>query len=168
MHKVVITQRFIDEQTLAYLRAHGCEPVLPELPAGQADGDVSQETLAQWLQGASGWIVGHARVTRALLEQLPDLQIVSRRGVGYDRVDVAAVKDLGKVAAIAAGSNDATVADVTLGLMLAAGRRFPEGADNLRQGSWAIPVGADLYRKTVGVVGPGPHRPGRGAAPARL
>lgn len=153
--KVVVTQRFFDEATLAYLRDNDCDVTIAELPAGKADGDIPPETLRQWLAGVSGWIVGHARVTRELLESLPDLQIVSRRGVGYERVDVAAVRDLGRVATIAAGGNDATVADQTIGLMLALGRRFREGQAGIARGSWAIPLGTDLYQKTVGVVGLG-------------
>jgi D-3-phosphoglycerate dehydrogenase len=153
--KVVVTQRFFDAETVSYLRSNGCDVVIADLPPGQADGDVPREILLRWLEGAAGWIVGHARVTRELLHDLPELQIISRRGVGYERVDVAAVRDLGRVATIAAGGNDATVADQTIGLMLALGRRFREGQQVLSEGSWAIPLGTDLYQKTVGIVGLG-------------
>ena len=98
--------------------------------------------------------------TRELLTALPELQIISRRGVGFERVDVDAVRDLGRVATIAVGGNDATVADQTIGLMLALGRRFRECQQGMSKGSWAIPLGTDLYRKTVGVIGLG--RIGRG------
>jgi D-3-phosphoglycerate dehydrogenase len=140
---------------MSYLRAHGCEVVSAALPPGKADADVPYETLVQWLEGAAGWIVGHARVTRELLTDLPELQIVSRRGVGFERIDVDAVRDLSRVATIAAGGNDATVADQTIGLMLALGRRFRECQEGMSKGSWAIPLGTDLYRKTVGVIGLG-------------
>src|SRR5580692_10546554 len=153
--KVVITQRFFDAETVSYLRSNGCDVIIAELHPCQADGDVPPEILLHWLQGAAGWIVGHARVTRELLHDLPELQIISRRGVGYDRVDVAAIRDLGRVATIAAGGNDATVADQTIGLMLALGRRFREGQQAMSEGSWAIALGTDLYRKTVGIVGLG-------------
>jgi D-3-phosphoglycerate dehydrogenase len=154
-HRIVITQRFFDAESMAFLRANGCEAVVVELPPGQGDGDVPYTTLLRWLQGAAGWIVGHARVTRELLTELPELQVISRRGVGYDRVDLSAVRDLGRVATIAAGGNDASVADQTVGLMLALGRRFREAQQSLSEGSWAIPLGTDLYRKTVGIVGLG-------------
>src|ERR1700692_1822109 len=75
-------------------------------------------------------------------------------------MDVAAIRDLGRVATIAAGGNDAPVADQAIGLMLALGRRFREGQQAVAAGSWAIPLGTDLYRKTVGIVGLG--RIGRG------
>src|ERR1700682_3977264 len=153
--KVVVTQRFFDAETVSYLRSNGCHVVIAELHPGQAGRDVPPEILLQWLQGAAGWIVGHARVTPELLHDLPELQIISRRGVGYDRMDVAAIRDLGRVATIAAGGNDATVADQTIGLMLALGRRFREGQQAMSEGSWAITLGTDLYRKTVGIVGLG-------------
>lgn len=154
-HKVVVTQRFFDEAALDFLRQNNCDVTIAELPQGKADTDVPEGVLREWLQGATGWIVGHARVTRDLLLALPELKIVSRRGVGYDRVDVAAIRELGRVATIAAGGNDATVADQTIGMMLALGRRFREGQSNVARGSLAIPVGTDLYRKTVGVIGLG-------------
>lgn len=153
--KVVVTQRFFDDRTQAYLRAHGCEVVIAPLPTGKADGDLSHDQLVEMLDGAAGWIVGHARVTRELLQALPELQIVSRRGVGYERVDLDAARDLGRVVAIAAGGNDASVADHVIGLMLAVGRRFRESQQRMLDGDWSILMGSDLCEKTVGVVGLG-------------
>lgn len=153
--RVVVTQRFFDEETRAYLERARCDVVLGELPAGQADGNLSHDELVAILDGAAGWIVGHARVTRELQSALPDLRIISRRGVGYERVDTAAAHDLGKVVCIAAGGNDASVADHSMALMLAAGHRFRETQQNMVAGNWSILMGSDLYQKTVGIVGLG-------------
>ncbi len=153
--QVVVTQRFFDEATIAYLREHDCEVVVADLPAGVADGSLDHETLVSMLQGAAGWIVGHARVTRELLAALPDLQVVSRRGVGYERVDVAAAHDLGRVVCIAAGGNDASVADHAIALMLAVGHRFRETQGRMIEGDFSILTGTDLFEKTVGIVGMG-------------
>lgn len=153
--RVVVTQRFFDQATIDYLEQAGCEVVQAELPPGQADGNLSHDELVGHLVGAAGWIVGHARVTRELMAALPDLRIVSRRGVGYDRVDLAAVGDLGKVVCIAVGGNHESVADHTLALMLAVGHRFRETQAKMIGGDWSILLGTDLYRKTVGVIGPG-------------
>jgi D-3-phosphoglycerate dehydrogenase len=153
--KVVVTQRFFDDRAHAYLRSHGCEVTIAPLPPGKADGDLSHEALVEILDGAAGWIVGHARVTRELLTALPDLRIVSRRGVGYERVDLAAARDLGRVVTIAAGGNDASVADHTISLMLAVGRRLRESQQRMLDGDWSILMGSDLCEKTVGLVGLG-------------
>lgn len=153
--RVVVTQRFFDDATIAYLEGAGCTVVQAELPPGQADGNLSHDELVAMLAGAEGWIVGHARVTRELQAVLPELKVISRRGVGYERVDTAAATELGKVVCIAAGGNDASVADHTIALMLAAGHRFRETQANMIGGNWSILMGSDLYQKTVGIVGLG-------------
>lgn len=153
--RVVVTQRFFDEASRAVLERAGCEVVVADLPPGQADGGLSHDQLVGLLAGAAGWIVGHARVSRELLAALPGLQIVSRRGVGYERVDLQAARDLGRVVTIAAGGNDASVADQAIGMMISVGRRFREAQAHMIGGSWSILMGTDLYRKTVGVVGLG-------------
>ncbi|GMM93575.1 phosphoglycerate dehydrogenase [Qipengyuania sp. MTN3-11] len=153
--RVVVTQRFFDSEARRMLESSGCEVVEAELPEGQADGGLSHDRLVEILEGAAGWIVGHARVTRELQAALPDLQVISRRGVGYERVDLDAARDLGKVVCIGAGGNDASVADHTLALMLAAGHCLPETQNRMKSGDWAILQGMDLTRKTVGIVGLG-------------
>lgn len=157
---VVVTQRFFDAESMSFLAAHGCRVRIAELPAGQADGNLSEQALIELLADADGWIVGHARVSRSLLARLPRLQVIARRGVGFERVDTAAVQALGKVATIASGGNDACVADHALALMLAVNHRLRESQQQMNAGSWAILTGSDLYRKTVGIVGLG--RIGRG------
>jgi D-3-phosphoglycerate dehydrogenase len=157
---VVVTQRFFDADTVAFLQSQGCAVRIAELPPGQADGELDEDALAGLLADAEGWIVGHARVTRTLLARLPRLQVIARRGVGYERVDTAAIAALGKVATIASGGNDACVADHALALMLAVSHRLRESQLQMNAGNWSILTGTDLYRKTVGVVGLG--RIGRG------
>jgi D-3-phosphoglycerate dehydrogenase / 2-oxoglutarate reductase len=158
--KVLVTQRFFDAESLAYLHANGCEVELAKLADGQADGDFSEDQLQALLVDADAWIVGHAWITASLLARLPRLQAIARRGVGYERVDVAAVRASGKVATIAVGGNDASVADHAVAMMLALGRRLGDSKARMLNGDWSIALGGDLYGKTVGVIGLG--RIGRG------
>lgn len=153
--RVVVTQRFFDDASASLLARSGCDVAVCEPPPGKGDGDLEHDELVRLLDGAAGWIVGHARVTRALLEALPNLLVVSRRGVGYERVDLEAARDLGRVVTIAAGGNDASAADHALGLMLAVARRFRASQAQMESGKWSILMGSDLYRKTVGVIGLG-------------
>ncbi|XXE67217.1 phosphoglycerate dehydrogenase [Pseudomonas sp. R1-6] len=159
-HKIVVTQRFFDAMATDFLKSRGCDVVVADLAPGQADGDLSEQQLTDILKDADGWIVGHATITSSLLGSLPRLQVIARRGVGYERVDTAAVVAAGKVATIAIGGNDASVADHTVALMLAVCRQLKRCQSGLSAGDWSIPLGGDLYRKTVGVVGMG--RIGRG------
>ncbi|WP_334597829.1 phosphoglycerate dehydrogenase [Pseudomonas alvandae] len=159
-HNVVVTQRFFDSTAADFLDHHGCNVVVADLPPGQADGDLSESQLIGLLADADAWIVGHANITASLLSRLPRLQVIARRGVGYERVDTAAVEAAGKVATIAIGGNDASVADHTVALMLAVCRQLKQCQKGLSANDWSIPLGGDLYRKTVGIVGLG--RIGRG------
>lgn len=159
-HTIVVTQRFFDSEAVHFLDNHGCDVVVAPLAQGQGDGDLSERQLIDLLADADGWIVGHANVTSSLLSALPRLQVIARRGVGYERVDTAAVAAAGKVATIAIGGNDASVADHAVALMLAVCRQLKQCQLGLSANDWSIPLGGDLYRKTVGVVGLG--RIGRG------
>ena len=153
--RVVVTSPFFDEEAHAYLKQHGCEVDIVQWQKGEGDGSLATPQLASLLEGASGWIVGQAYVTRELLTALPDLQVLARRGVGYDRVDVNAVRDLGRVLTIGAGGNDASVADHTIGLMLAVARRLRESQNRMLAGNWSILTSSDLSGKTVGIIGLG-------------
>lgn len=152
---VVVTQRFFDEATITYLQQNNCEVRIADLPPGQADGGLSEQELIDCLRNADGWIVGHAHITASLLKMLPKLQIIARRGVGFERVDTVAVETAGKVATIAVGGNDACVADHALALMLSLGHRVRESQLRMNDGAWNILLGTDLFQKTVGIVGLG-------------
>ena len=159
LRKVVVTPPNFDEAALDYLRAQGCEPVLPAKPEAQH----SEDDLRALLAGAQGWIIGpSAHVTRDLVAALPACRVFARRGVGYERLDIISIKEAGRIAAIATGGNDASVADAAVGLMLAVGRRLREQQNAMLSGDWSIRVSTDLYRKTVGIIGMG--RSGRALA----
>jgi D-3-phosphoglycerate dehydrogenase len=151
--KIVVTQKFFDDEAIAYLRAQDCDVEIATLPDDIGEGQLSPKQIETLLAGAGGWIVGHAHITREVLERLPDLAIISRRGVGYEKVDTDAATDLGKVVTIAAGGNDASVADQVIGMMISVGRRFGEAHNAMSDGRWNILVGTELYRKTVGIIG---------------
>ena len=153
--KVLVTQRFFDDATASYLDSNGCDVQIADLPTGKGDADLPKDDLLAYLKDADGWIVGHAWVTRELLEACPKLQVIARRGVGYERVDLAAARDLGRVVTIATGGNAPSVADHTISLMLGVGRRLHELHQQMQTGKWSILLGTELFQKTVGVVGLG-------------
>lgn len=153
--KVVVTQKFFDQAAIDFLHENNVEVEIPKLPNGKTERQLNPNDIANLLDGAGGWIVGHPQITREVLERVPDLAIVSRRGVGYEKVDTQAAADLGKVVTIAAGGNDASVADQVIGMMISLGRRFREAQNAMLRDEWSILVGTDLYQKTVGIIGLG-------------
>ncbi|GLI23841.1 D-3-phosphoglycerate dehydrogenase [Xanthobacter flavus] len=153
--KVLVTTRLFDDAAAEYLAEHGCVVVPSGLPGDALDADIPDATLSALLEGVEGWIVGMRAVTREILAAHPDLKVIARRGVGYERVDVASAKALGRVVTIAAGANDDAVADHTLAMILALLRRLKESDRAIAAGNWRVLSGYDLTGKTVGLVGLG-------------
>jgi D-3-phosphoglycerate dehydrogenase len=153
---VVASTRLFDEGAAAFLRENGCQVIWTERDEGHSDDTLDPARLMDLLRGANGWIVGpNLHVTHTLLAECENLLAIARRGVGYEKVDVAAARDLGRVVLIAPGANDPSVADFAVGLMLGVGKRLHESHQLMAAGDWKIRPGTDLYRKTVGLVGLG-------------
>ncbi|MCT1476917.1 phosphoglycerate dehydrogenase [Microbacterium sp. p3-SID336] len=127
---------------------------------GPAHHDLDE--LRVLLHGADAWIAGTGPVTDAHLAAAPKLRVVARYGVGTEAVDVAAARERGIPVTNTPGANADAVADHTLGLMLAALRRIPDGDRRVRAGDWGVRRGRELGAATVGIVGFG--RIGQGVA----
>jgi len=145
----VLVVEAIAPEGLAYLRARGCQvdelrtPPLEELHAALP----AYEALIT----RSG-----TAVTAELLAHAPKLRIVGRAGVGTDNVDVDACSRRGIVVVNAPYGNVVSAAEHTVGMMLALVRRIPEAHERLKTLEWNRGIyGAELYRKTIGVVGLG-------------
>jgi D-3-phosphoglycerate dehydrogenase len=77
-------------------------------------------------------------MTAAVVAQSPNLKIVSRHGVGYDAIDVAALDARGIALAIVGDVNSRAVAEHTMMLMLAAARRVAVYDQASRTGGWNV------------------------------
>lgn len=101
---------------------------------------------------------GESVVSAELVGRLPHLELVSIFGVGYDGVDVPAVKARGaRVSHTPAVLND-DVADLALALMLCAARQIPAADRFVRSGAWpagAMPLQRKLSGSRLGLVGLG-------------
>jgi D-3-phosphoglycerate dehydrogenase len=152
---VLVTTRLFDDEAEAILVRGGCVVRRSGLPEGELDSTISDTRMHELLQDADGWIVGVFPVTRALLQAFPALKVISRRGVGYDTVDIAAANDLGRTVTIAVGGNEPSVADHAAALILALGRRLCESTCLLRTGQWETLLASELRGKTLGLIGLG-------------
>lgn len=98
------------------------------------------------------------RVDATLLDRLPNVEIVSSFGVGYDNVHAEEAARRNIVVTNTPGVLDDEVADLTLGLLLATLRKIPQADRYLREGKWlkaSFPLSATLREKKVGIVGLG-------------
>lgn len=107
---------------------------------------------------ADGIITSYGDISRAVFEALPQLKVVSKTGVGYDNVDVAAATEHGVAVCTVPGYGTEVVSDHAIALALAALRRIVELDADLRAGIWDYarrrPLGQARGR-TFGVIGMG-------------
>ena len=112
---------------------------------------------------------GHTGISRAMLEQLPGLKVVAINGVGTDAVDLAYCRERGLPVTATLGALTEDVADLAIGLLIAACRNLCAGDRFVRDGQWelhpqpsAIPLARRFSGMRVGIVGMG--RVGRAVA----
>lgn len=98
-----------------------------------------------------------SRITRAILERLPRLQLVATRSTGYDHVDLAACSERGVAVANVPYYGENTVAEHTFGLILALSRNIHKAYQRTVRGDFSLEglQGFDLKGKTLGVLGAG-------------
>ena len=154
MHKVLLTTpRFFAFEAMIreHLAEHGCEV----LEHQAHDMQMKEETLLTLVPEAAGMITALEPVTARVLAAAPSLRVVCATGVGYDHIDVEAATARGVAVCTSAGSNHQSVAELTLGLMVAVARQIAHGDRVLRRGGWEPLVGPELWGKTLGIVGLG-------------
>jgi D-3-phosphoglycerate dehydrogenase / 2-oxoglutarate reductase len=119
-------------------------------------GDVDE--LADRLADAEVLVLIRERtdVSRALLERLPRLRLISQRSV-YPHIDIAACTDLGIVVSsdLHAGSASYAAAELTWGLVIAGMRRLPQQVASMKAGHWQDGIGDSLRHKVLGLYGYG-------------
>lgn len=111
--------------------------------------------LIEAARGCVGILAGLDDFSAAVLHELPDLRVISRYGVGVDRVDLQAAGRQGIVVTNTPGANSTAVAEMALTSMFALARHVAWLNETTRQGQWLRVVGTELSQATLGIVGYG-------------
>jgi D-3-phosphoglycerate dehydrogenase len=149
MHCVIVASKSFGygadrDHVRALFHKYGLEPVFTSLKeAGNS------------LARARGLIIGTEMITRNTFDGARNLRAVVKYGVGIDNIDTFAAREHGVQVLNLPGINAVTVAEMTLGLMLAVARRITAGDRSVRAGKWEGFIGTDVVGKTLGIVGTG-------------
>lgn len=147
MFKVLVTARSFSSHTneaYEFLSNSGC-----------AVKKISPDELPAHFATADGIIAGLESYTPEILNQFACLKVISRYGVGYDSVDLAAAKARDIKVTFTPGANNDAVADLAIALMLASARSISLSHRNLKNGKLVRPTGFQMWQKTLGVIGTG-------------
>ena len=156
--KIVAVTRVLPDAGMALLRDAESSGAI-ELRVWERALPPSPDELVTLLHGAAGAItLVTDEITAEILDEEPQLEVVSNFAVGYDNIDADAATERGVAVCNTPGVLTETTADFAFALMMAAARRIVEGADYVRAGKWVtwgptLLLGRDLHGATLGIVG---------------
>ena len=129
--------------------------LFPNTVYSQKNNYLSESELIGFLKNADAAIIGRDLITKATLEALPQLKIISKYGVGLDNLDISSIIEKGVELAVTAGTNKRSVAELALSFMLGLCHRTFIGAERIKRGEWIREGGHNLSGKTIGIIGCG-------------
>ena len=106
------------------------------------------------------FLCGDDAITRAVIDKsLPRLKVISKYGIGLDKIDVAYATEQKLPVLNTPGVNHTTVAEHTFGLLLGITKKIIENAVDVSAGKWVAgwkkPVGHEILGSTMGIIGLG-------------
>jgi D-3-phosphoglycerate dehydrogenase / 2-oxoglutarate reductase len=101
-----------------------------------------------------GFIIGEDEFTGKVIDRIaPRAKVISRYGVGLDKIDLEAASRHGISVANTPGVNHTTVTEHTFGLLLSILRHIPEQNEWMHQAQWRRLTGTELAGKKLGILG---------------
>lgn len=115
-----------------------------------------EDGLVSALKGYEATIAGTEPYTAGVLGRAEGLRVIARSGVGYDAIDLAAANAHDVVVTTTPGTNEHSVAEHALAMLLALSRGFPERDRQVRRGGpWTRTPLPRFAGKTLGIIGLG-------------
>jgi D-3-phosphoglycerate dehydrogenase len=115
------------------------------------------EDIKAAIKECAGVIVRNQKLTKDIIEAAPNLKVIGRHGAGFDNIDLQAAADKGLPVVYAPGSNNISVAEGAVGLMLALAKKIPEADNKLKKENdfqFRVRVRTlELNQKTLGLIG---------------
>jgi D-3-phosphoglycerate dehydrogenase len=128
----------------------------PEFEIINCDGANRSELLACLSSGVDAVLIRSAtKMDSEAISAAKGLKVIARAGVGLDNVDIPAATAAGVMVVNAPTSNIVSAAELAIALLLASARHLSPAHAALKGGKWARSkyTGAELFEKTLGVVG---------------
>jgi D-3-phosphoglycerate dehydrogenase len=148
-YKVLIPQN-VAEEGKNYLRERGYEI---KMGSGLTNDDIAKDVV-----DCDAILARTAAFPAKVFEAGKKLKVIARHGVGFDNIDVSKATELGVWVTFTPEALTNTVAEYTIGCIIALARNFVRFDRELRTGNWQIRdkmTGIDLAGKVLGVIGLG-------------
>jgi D-3-phosphoglycerate dehydrogenase len=123
-------------------------------------GPLPEKAMLELAGEFDAFLCGDDAITRAVIDQFhPRLKVISKYGIGLDKIDVAYATEKKLPVLNTPGVNHTTVAEHTFGLLLGITKKIIENAIEVSAGKWVAgwkkPVGHEILGSTMGIIGLG-------------
>ncbi|MGG5820182.1 NAD(P)-dependent oxidoreductase [Falsiroseomonas sp. HW251] len=148
---ILVTAPHLDRSGLDLLEAAGCR--LDFVPAANARAEMERMLAGKAYDGIVSRFVP---ISGAAMASCPTLKVISRAAVGVDAIDLGEATRRRIPVLAAVGANAQSVAEFTIGIMLAAARDIARHDAVTRTGKWDKGrLGIEMQGRTLGLVGYG-------------
>ncbi len=145
--KVLIADK-LSEKTVIALKTLGMEvTVNPDLSADDLPGVVRDTDIL---------VVRSTKVTQKAIDSAKKLSLIIRAGAGVNTIDLASANSRGIYVSNCPGKNTEAVAELAIGLLIAADRQIVNATSDMRNGMWkkkAYGKSRGLKGRTLGIIG---------------
>ena len=119
-------------------------------------GPLTEERMLELAGEFDAFLCGDDAITQAVIDKsLPRLKVISKYGIGLDKIDVEYATEKKIPVLFTPGVNHTTVAEHTFGLLIGITKRIVTTAAAARNGEWQRITGNEIMGKTIGIVGLG-------------
>lgn len=116
---------------------------------------LSGDSLIDFLRGHHKAITALEKIDSYILSKLPELQVISKYGVGLDMIDLQALKNYDIKFGWTAGVNKRSVSELVISYAISLLRHVSISHQEALKGIWRQHIGCLLSGKTVGIIGCG-------------
>jgi len=120
-------------------------------------GPVEESVLLPIIHKYDGVICGDDEYTREVIKagKKGKLKVLSKYGVGLDRIDLEAAKEFGVAVTNVPGINQVSVSEHVLALLFTFSKNIHLQYNSVQTGSWKRGIGSEIQGKTLGIIGLG-------------
>ena len=116
---------------------------------------LEENSLISFLSGCQKAILGLEVINDSILSNIPELEVISKYGVGMDKIDIQSLKNHDVSLGLSLGVNRRSVAELAIGFMLNHLRNISNNNQAIKNSIWKNTKGTQLSEKTIGIIGCG-------------
>ena len=119
-------------------------------------GPLSEAQMLELTGDFEAFLCGDDEITQAVIDQsLPKLKVITKYGIGVDKIDVAYATKKNIPVSFCPGVNHTTVSEHVFMLLLSLNKNLMEQANITASGGWKRMTGHEIMGKTIGIIGLG-------------